>query len=787
MRWKIIGPFLALVAVLMMALSQEVRVAITEVGRTDRAFAANTVAEGLIEATTALAVERGGTNAMLGQPPERRDAARAPILAARTKAEAALEAALGRLAGTSGARMPEHQALAEARQRLSALRAAVDGPAASAPSQAAWFAGITTVIDASASLRRAIEGTSITSAADLTPALAGIRDALWETLEYAGRQRGMIAGTIAGNRPLTEAQLRQIGYFRGHIRSSRGRWIALRTETMPQPLREALARVETGYYVPIDTLVDRLVDASAKGEAYPLTADVWFREVTGMMAHVEAAIGAANTALDASLTASRDEGRGTLVINGGLVLLALFGALALWLMLRAQVIRPLMAAVAVIRRLAAGDTAVAVPPARSRDEIGALLEATAQFQVQARENATLLADQERLRTEADAARVQAIRAMADRIENEAAGAVSKVSQRNETVIALVGDLNAIAATVGRIAGDVSATAETSVGTVTSAAAAAEELSASIGEVAGQISRSATATRGATARADTARRSFDELAGAVREIAEVSRLIGTIAGQTNLLALNATIEAARAGEAGKGFAVVASEVKNLATQTAKATEEIGNRIGAIEQATRDALAEVSGITSAIGEVDAIASEVAAAMDSQTEAVRQIAAAVNESAGSARSVAQQMRGVSEEAARNGTIAAEVRGVVGAVADEVGGLKGLLTRVVRTATDDADRRVAERVQRSGPATLRLANGATMTAELIDISARGCALRLPADAPPTTGEVTITAAGLPQLRATAARRDGRDAGFAFVHASEADQAALARALGGQPMRQAA
>jgi methyl-accepting chemotaxis protein len=786
LRWKIIGPFLALVAVLVATLSQEVRLAVSEVDRSERAIAANTVAEGLIAATTALAVERGGTNAMLGQPPERRDAARPAILAARAKAEAALDAALGRMADGGGF-APERQALAEARQRLSALRAGVDGPAAAAPTQATWFAGITGVINAAASLRRTVEGSAISTAADITPALTGVRDALWETLEYAGRQRGLIAGAIASDRPLSEAQLRQVGYFRGHVRSSRGRWIALRTEAMPRTLIEALAGTESGYYGPIDTLVDRLVEASAKGESYPLTAEAWFREVTAMMGHVEAAIGVANTALEESLATSRDEGRGTLVVNGALVLLALVGALALWLMLRAQVIGPLLAAVAVIRRLAAGDTAVAVPPAKSRDEIGALLEATALFQGQARENATLLADQERLRAEADTARVQAIRAMADRIEQESAGAVAKVSQRNETVIALVADLNAIASTVGRIAGDVSATAETSVGTVTSAAAAAEELSASIGEVAGQISRSATATRGAAARADTARRSFDELAGAVREIAEVSRLIGTIAGQTNLLALNATIEAARAGEAGKGFAVVASEVKNLATQTAKATEEIGQRIGAIEQATRDALAEVSGITGAIAEVDTIAGEVAAAMDSQTEAVRQIAAAVNESAGSAQSVAQQMRGVSAEAARNGTIAAEVRGVVGAVADEVGGLKGLLTRVVRTATEDADRRMAERVLRSGPATLRLKDGRAIAAELVDISERGCAIRLGASAPATIGEVTITIAGLPPLRATTARRDGRDAGFAFVHASDAEREALSRALQVKAMRRAA
>jgi methyl-accepting chemotaxis protein len=450
------------------------------------------------------------------------------------------------------------------------------------------------------------------------------------------------------------------------------------------------------------------------------------------------------------------------------------------------VLGPLAGAISVIRRLAAGDTEVAVPAPRSRDEVGDLLVATAAFQAQARENAGLVAEQEKLRAEADAARLDAIRAMADRIEQESAGVVATVSGRNDDVVALVERLNGIAAAVGSTAREVAATADASLGTVASAAAAAEELSASISEVTGQISRSAGAARGMAERAETARRSFDGLAGAVQEIAEVSRLIGTNAGQTNLLALNATIEAARAGEAGKGFAVVASEVKNLAAQTGKATGDITARIAAIEEATRAALAEMGGISTAIGEVDQIAGEVSAAMASQTEAVRQIAAAVNESAGGARSVAVQMRDVAEEASRNGTVAGEVRVVVNAMATEVGGLKGLLSRVVRTATEDADRRLNARIAHRGRATLRWAGGG-IEAMIEDLSAGGCRLRLPEGAPSLAGPVTIAIAGLPAVAAEPVRREGQVAAFAFTATDAETQQRLRAAVAALGARVAA
>jgi len=155
-----------------------------------------------------------------------------------------------------------------------------------------------------------------------------------------------------------------------------------------------------------------------------------------------------------------------------------------------------------------------------------------------------------------------------------------------------------------------------------AAAAAEELSSSIGEISRQLSQTNSLVTNAVSEAGITNDEIGGLAKAAQTIGDVVKLIHSVAGQTNLLALNATIEAARAGEAGRGFAVVASEVKSLAIQTARATDQIGAQIAAVQTSTRTAVEAISRIAARMNEISEYTASAAASVHQQNAATGDI---------------------------------------------------------------------------------------------------------------------------------------------------------------------
>ncbi|WP_042699503.1 methyl-accepting chemotaxis protein, partial [Azospirillum sp. B506] len=195
------------------------------------------------------------------------------------------------------------------------------------------------------------------------------------------------------------------------------------------------------------------------------------------------------------------------------------------------------------------------------------------------------------------------------------------------------------------------------GHVQTVASATEELSASIREIGRQVSTSTRISGDAVTQADQTNASMQALVETAHQIGAVVDLINSIAGQTNLLALNATIEAARAGEAGKGFAVVASEVKALATQTARATDEIQAKVKEIQSATAGAQTAIQGIGQTIGQISEITTTIAAAIEEQGAATRDIAGNVMEAARGTGEVSSNIAGVTRSVSETGSAASNV----------------------------------------------------------------------------------------------------------------------------------
>ncbi|MCW2776793.1 MAG: methyl-accepting chemotaxis sensory transducer [Frankiales bacterium] len=187
---------------------------------------------------------------------------------------------------------------------------------------------------------------------------------------------------------------------------------------------------------------------------------------------------------------------------------------------------------------------------------------------------------------------------------------------------------------------------------------ASEMGASIREIAQNANEAASVARDAVEVAERTSALVGKLGGSSAEIGNVVKVITSIAEQTNLLALNATIEAARAGEAGKGFAVVASEVKDLAQATGKATEDITERIEAIQSDTAGAVQAISEITAVIAAISDYQTSIAGAVEEQTATTAEMSRSVGEAAAGSNEIALNISGVAQAASRTTTGVAHAR---------------------------------------------------------------------------------------------------------------------------------
>jgi methyl-accepting chemotaxis protein len=352
--------------------------------------------------------------------------------------------------------------------------------------------------------------------------------------------------------------------------------------------------------------------------------------------------------------------------------LLLFGGIALYIATY-TISRPVSNLTGAMTKVAGGDLTVVVPGLGRGDEIGSLAAALETFKANGIRTRELEEEAKRAEERAEQERRNAMLRMADNFEASVKGVVSLVASAATELNANAQSLAAGAEQARSQTSIVSAATEQTSANVQTVAASAEEMTSSIGEITRQVGTSAGIARAAAERAQDTNKTIQSLANEADAIGAVVQLIADIASQTNLLALNATIEAARAGDAGKGFAVVASEVKNLASQTAKATEDISARINGIQQATGSAVAATMEITRTIGEINEIATTIAAAVEEQDAATREIARNVQQAAAGTQEISNNISGVQETAQATSQSAGNVLDAARSLSREAETLRG------------------------------------------------------------------------------------------------------------------
>jgi methyl-accepting chemotaxis protein len=428
----------------------------------------------------------------------------------------------------------------------------------------------------------------------------------------------------------------------------------------------------------------------------------------------------------ASMGAAQRRNEQQRLISWAVVTAVYLIALLLVFLSSRSITRPLRRLEARMVALTEGDLESAVCDTDQINEIGRMARAVDVFKANA---------QETLRLQAEASRGQALKARRqaamDRHTQDfgtsAAGVMASLARSAETMRAIAAEMSEAAHQTRASAASAATAATASATNLAAVSAATEEMSSSINEISQQVGRVTHAVSDAIGRANDTDAKVGSLASAADRVGDVVKLITEIASRTNLLALNATIEAARAGEAGKGFAVVAAEVKGLATQTAKATDEIAAQIVAIKVATDDAVAAVRDASHAIGAVDQVASAIAAAVEQQAAATREIAASVRTVSAATQDATTAIQQVSAISEQTDAASAKVLDGSGQVGRDADTLRGEVTQFLAAmaATGEEDRRQYQRIPGNGAqAVLRMPGHSEARVSIVDVSCGGIAV---------------------------------------------------------------
>ncbi|WP_119681483.1 methyl-accepting chemotaxis protein [Indioceanicola profundi] len=643
----------------------------------------NRISALLLNAAGDLAQERGVTNGSLHAAAPITVQKRDQIAALRQTATRALSEAMEKLKGIPGMReradlltaLQNSMAEYENVRRNADLALSQPANGRDAAVRDAFFQNVTTFIAVVQDLRMLLEALVLPAAPE-TLQLVQFRHQAFEISEFAGQERGLMGGLIASGAALDAERARFLAHGRGRIEAAWSAMKALRAQpNMPQEVLRAIDPVEAAYFRDFDATRRAVLEGAAEG-SYPISADEWIGRATAGINTILALSRAVSTEVEAAVAAAASSRLIALSTSLALLLVSTgVAAAAAWLVL-VRIVASLSAMTTAMGRLAAGDNTVDVPGTDRTDEVGAMAEAVLVFKRNAIERLRLEAEQAEQR-EARERRLRTQEQLIARFEASVATTLKTVASAATELDGTAKSMSSIAAEASRQASASAAAAEQTSANVQTVASAAEEMSASIREIAQQVARSNSIAGQAVRETERTDETVRGLSAAASQIGDVIKLIQDIAAKTNLLALNATIEAARAGEAGKGFAVVASEVKALANQTARATEEIGQQIAAMQEVSSEAVTAIQAIGRTITSINDAASAIAAAVEEQHATTDEISRNVQQAAAGTREVSTNIVQATQSAAETGAAAQQVMGAAAELSRQSEGLRADVER--------------------------------------------------------------------------------------------------------------